>query len=92
MFLVHLGLVLIFVAAATPNKASLGATNGISKVSVSIVRAVGPALMSSMYSLSIDKEHHYMNGGLVYYVSLTLSLSAIWVGILLPKRPFKDIK
>ncbi|KAF9648963.1 MFS general substrate transporter [Thelephora ganbajun] len=86
------GAVFMFIAAAAPNKASLGATNGIAQLSVSIVRTVGPALASSMYSLSIDKDHHYMNGGLVYYVTVTLSLCAVWVGSLLPKHPFKDMK
>jgi hypothetical protein len=84
------GTVFIFVAAAAPNKASLGATNGLAQVSVSVVRAVGPALVNSIYSLSIDKDHHYMNGGLVYYVTVTLSLCAIWVGSLLPKYPWRD--
>ena len=80
----------IFIAAA-PNKASLGATNGFSQVAVSVVRAVGPALVNSIYSLSIDKDHHYMNGGFVYYVTVALSLGAIWVGSLLPKHPWKDM-
>jgi hypothetical protein len=83
--------VFIFIACAAPNKASLGATNGIAQLSVSIMRAVGPALASSMFSLSIDKDHHYMNGGLVYYVTVALSLGAIWVGSLLPKHPRKDM-
>ena len=86
------GAVFIFIAAAAPNKVSLGATNGISQLSVSVVRAVGPVLASSMYSLSIDRDHHYMNGGLVYYVTVAMSLGAIWVGSLLPKHPFKDVK
>lgn len=86
------GAVFIFIAAAAPNKASLGATNGIAQLTVSILRAVGPALASSMYSLSIDKEHHYMNGGLVYYVTVALSCGAIWAGSLLPRRPFRDMK
>jgi len=86
------GAVFIFIAAAAPNKASLGATNGLAQLSVSILRAVGPALASSMYSLSVDRDHHYMNGGLVYYVTVTLSLGAIWMGSLLPKQPFRDIK
>ena len=84
------GAVFIFIAAAAPNKASLGATNGLAQLSVSIVRAVGPAAVSSMYSLSIDKDHHYMNGGLVYYATLALSLASVWVGSLLPKHPWKD--
>ena len=83
---------LIFIAAAAPNKASLGTTNGLAQLSVSIVRAVGPALASSLYSLSIDKDHHYMNGGLVYYVTVAMSLGAIWAGLLLPKHPFTDVK
>ena len=82
----------MFIIAAAPNRASLGATNGLAQLSVSIVRAVGPALVSSAYSLSIDKEHHYMNGGLVYYATVVLSFGAIWAGSLLPNRPFKDRK
>jgi hypothetical protein len=82
----------IFVAAAAPNGASLGATIGLAQLSVSIVRAVGPALANSMYSLSIDEEHHYMGGGLVYYVTVALSLGAIWVGSLLPQHPYADLK
>ena len=86
------GALFIFVAAAAPNKASLGTTNGLAQLSVSIVRSVGPALANSLYSLSIDEDHHYMNGGLVYYVTVALSLGAIWVGSLLPKHPYKDVK
>jgi hypothetical protein len=84
--------VFIFVAAAAPNRASLGATNGVAQFLGSIVRAVGPALANSMYSLSIDKEHHYMGGGLVYYMTVTVSLGAIWMGSLLPERPFGNTK
>jgi len=86
------GAVFIFIAGAAPNRASLGATNGFAQLLVSILRAVGPALVNSLYSLSIDENYHYMNGGLVYYVTVILGLGAIWVGSLLPKRPFKDMK
>ena len=82
----------MFIAGAAPNKSSLGATNGLAQLSVSIVRAFGPAVVSSAYSLSIDEDHHYMNGGLVYYLTVALSLGAIWVGLLLPKNPFKNVK
>ena len=85
------GAVSIFIAAAAPNKASLGATSGLAQLSVSIVRAVGPALASLVYSLSIDEDHHYMNGGLAYYVTVALSLGAVWVGTLLPKHPWKNV-
>ena len=82
--------VFIFIAAAAPNKASMGATNGLAQLSVAAIRAVGPALASSMYSLSIDEDHHYMNGGLVYYVTVGMGFGAILVGSLLPRRPWKD--
>ena len=83
------GAIFILIAASAPNKASLGATNGFAQLSVATVRAIGPALASSVYSLSIDETHHYMNGGLVYYVTVALSLGAIWMGSLLPKDPWK---
>ena len=70
----------VFIAAATPNKLSLGATNGLAQLSVSIVRAIGPALASSMYSLSTDRDHHYMNGGLAFYVTVAMGLGAIGRG------------
>ena len=59
---------------------------------MSIVRAIGPALASSVYSLSIDKDQDYMNGALVYYVTVAMGLGAIWAGSLLPKHPFKDVR
>ena len=86
------GAVFIFIAAAAPNKASLGATNGLAQLSVSAMRAVGPAFVSSVYSLTIDEKHHYMNGGLVYYVTASLGVCGILVGSLLPKHPFKRMK
>lgn len=84
------GSVFIFIAAASPNKASLGATNGLAQLSAAAMRTIGPALASSMYSLSIDQDHHYMGGRLVYYATVTLSLGTICVGTLLPRHPWKD--
>jgi len=84
------GTVSIFIAAAAPNKASLGATSGLAQLSVSIVRTVGPTLASLVYSLSIDEDHHYMNGELAYFVTVALSLGGVWMGSLLPKHPWKN--
>ena len=85
------GAIYIFIAAAAPNKASMGATNGFAQSLVCVVRAAGPFLVSLMYSLSIDEDHHYMGGWLVYYVIAVLSLGAIWAGSLLPRHPWKDM-
>ncbi|KAG6906444.1 hypothetical protein DXG01_013927 [Tephrocybe rancida] len=58
--------IFIFIAAASPNRASLGATNGLSQMTVSMMRAIGPAAANSLFSLSIEKD--LMSGYLVYYV------------------------
>ncbi|KAG6817265.1 hypothetical protein H0H87_010926 [Tephrocybe sp. NHM501043] len=62
--------VFIFIAAASPNRASLGATNGLSQMTVSFMRAIGPAAANSLFSLSIEKD--YLSGYLVYYILITI--------------------
>ncbi|RPD61131.1 MFS general substrate transporter [Lentinus tigrinus ALCF2SS1-7] len=84
------GCVFIFITASSPNKASLGSVNGIAQMLVSIMRAVGPAAANSLFSLSIDKEHHYMGGYFVYYAMSTLVCAALWVATYLPDRTASD--
>ncbi len=86
------GAIFIFITASAPNRASLGSVNGMAQLLVSITRAVGPATANSLFSLSIDKEHHYMGGHLVYYVLSALVLVAFWVGTLLPDDPSYDLE
>ncbi|KAL1660901.1 major facilitator superfamily domain-containing protein [Schizophyllum commune] len=78
------GAVFIFISAASPNRASLGATNGLCQMSVSIMRAIGPAAANSLFSLSI--KHNYLGGWMVYYVLLGTSLVSLYVASLLPAR------
>ena len=85
------GSVFIYITASSPNKASLGSVNGLAQMSVSIMRAIGPALSNSLFSLSIDQEHHYLGGLLVYVVLAGLTCVALYVGSLLPKDVWKDI-
>lgn len=59
---------------------------------VSIMRAVGPATANSLFSLSIDQEHHYMGGYFVYYALTAIVLVAFWVGTLLPNDPSYDLE
>ncbi|KAH9928662.1 MFS general substrate transporter [Fomitopsis serialis] len=56
------GSVFIFITASSPNKASLGSVNGLSQMSVSVMRAIGPAMANSLFSLSIDESHHLLGG------------------------------
>lgn len=78
------GAVFIFIAAASPNKASLGATNGLSQTTVSIMRALGPAIATSMFSVTM--EHHYLYGQLVYAVLFVIGLGCVYCGSFLPER------
>ena len=51
---------------------------------VSIIRAAGPATVSSLFSLSIEKG--YFGGNLVYYFLFLTVLGSLWVGSLLPSK------
>ncbi|KAF9035152.1 member of major facilitator superfamily multidrug-resistance, DHA1 sub-family [Panaeolus papilionaceus] len=77
--------IFIFVAAASPNRASIGATTGLSQVTVSVMRGVGPALANSLFSLSI--EHKYLGGYLVYFSLLGVTTAALVLASLLPSKP-----
>ncbi|KAJ7816047.1 member of major facilitator superfamily multidrug-resistance, DHA1 sub-family, partial [Mycena olivaceomarginata] len=80
------GAVFIYISAAAPNRASLGATNGLCQLTVSLFRAVGPALANSLFSLSMEKG--YLHGYLVYYVLVALTCVALWVAAQLPRQPW----
>ncbi|GLB44889.1 putative major facilitator superfamily protein [Lyophyllum shimeji] len=60
------GAVFMYINAASPDQASLGATHGFSQMSTSIMRAIGPVTASSLFSLSSGQN--YLGGDLVYYV------------------------
>ncbi|TFK75082.1 MFS general substrate transporter [Pluteus cervinus] len=81
---VSYGAIFIFITAASPNRASLGATNGFSQMTVSLMRAIGPALVATVWSLTI--EHNYLHGQLVYLVLIGVSLVSVFVGSLLPSE------
>jgi len=78
------GAVFIYISAASPNRASLGATNGLSQLSVSVMRAIGPAAANSLFSLSIERK--YLGGWLVYYVLIAIACVALVVASQLPRR------
>ncbi|EGN98724.1 hypothetical protein SERLA73DRAFT_181341 [Serpula lacrymans var. lacrymans S7.3] len=76
--------IFIFISAASPNRASLGATNGLAQMIVSIMRTIGPASASSVFSLSI--QHNYLGGWLVYYFMVFLVLIGLFASAFLPRR------
>lgn len=75
--------IFIYIAAASPNRASLGATNGIAQLLVSIMRAIGPASATSMFSISIKTPEHAL---FAYYYLLFLVFVGIGASLLLPRK------
>jgi hypothetical protein len=98
------GAIFIFIAAAAPDKSSVGATNGLCQVRfmfislilrlkalifhdllqvvVSITRGVGPAVATSLFSLSM--AHNWFGGYLVYYLLVLVAGMAFFVSSKLP--------
>lgn len=81
------GCVFIYIAAASPNRRSIGATNGFAQMTVSIMRTIGPSFTNSLFSLSM--EHNYLGGWLVWWAMLGLCTMALVGGLQLPKKVWK---
>lgn len=79
--------IFIYIAAASPNRGSLGATNGIAQMLVSIMRSIGPASATSMFSFSIKTPAH---AWFVYYFLLLIVFIAIGTSLLLPRKLWKN--
>ncbi|KAG1738420.1 MFS transporter [Suillus paluster] len=82
-----IGCNLMFITAAAPNKRSLGATNGLAQMTGSIVRAVGPAMSTSMFAYSV--QHNLMGGYAVHAVLVTMSVFAVIFSSKLPESAEK---
>ncbi|KAJ3557587.1 hypothetical protein NM688_g1389 [Phlebia brevispora] len=76
--------IFMYVAASAPNKRSLGGTNGLAQVAASVVRAIGPALSTSLFAASV--EHNWLGGNAVYVCMVFLTCLSLLVGNMLPKE------
>jgi len=76
----------MYIAAASPNRASLGATNGLAQTVAAFVRIIGPASAMSMFSFSMRDPYY---AWAVYYFMMVLALLAIGVSLLLPRHMWK---
>ncbi|KAG2106600.1 major facilitator superfamily domain-containing protein [Suillus discolor] len=74
----------LFVRAAAPNRASIGATNGVAQVAVAVARIVGPASAASVFSYSLQEGH---NAWSIYYFMTALAFLAVGTALLLPRDP-----
>jgi hypothetical protein len=53
-------------------------------MTVSVMRAIGPIAVNSLYSLSVGKD--YMGGYLVYYVMTIIVCLSVAVASMLPQK------
>ncbi|KLO06723.1 MFS general substrate transporter [Schizopora paradoxa] len=92
------GCVFIYINGAAASRKTLGATNGLAQMMVSVMRAIGPASASGLFSLSLKIGQ--LEGGemtlkglvgswLVYGVMLVLVGVAYGVGRMLPEEVWK---
>jgi len=82
------GCIFMFITASAPAKRSLGAVNGLSQTTVSIARAIGPALSTSLFSLSV--EQNLLGGHAVYFILLFLSGLALLLAAQLPHQMWEE--
>ena len=77
------GCIYMYITAASPNKRSLGATNGLALTLVSIGRLIAPAMANSLLAFSI--QYHILWGYAAYIVLIFLSIGGIGIALKLPK-------
>ncbi|KAG1819413.1 major facilitator superfamily domain-containing protein [Suillus variegatus] len=75
---------ILFIRAAAPNRASLGATTGIAQVALAVGRIVGPASAASIFSYSLQEGH---DAWLIYYFLIGIVFLAVSTALLLPRYP-----
>ena len=77
----------MYISSATPNKRSLGATNGIAQMMVSMQRTVAPAAAASLFAFSLD--NNVLGGNFAYAVLLVLVCAGLGVALQLPRSVWK---
>jgi hypothetical protein len=81
------GSVFMFIAAAAPNKRSLGATNGLAQTAVAIQRTVAPAGAASLFAFSLAND--VLGGNFAYVVLLAVVSVGLCVAAQLPRHTWK---
>ncbi|KAF8879266.1 major facilitator superfamily domain-containing protein [Infundibulicybe gibba] len=84
------GCIYMYVMASSPNEHSLGATNGLAQTSVSLARALGPTISTSLFAFSA--ERNLLGGYAVYVVLVMISSLAIPLAVRLPEELWVEKK
>jgi hypothetical protein len=77
----------MFLTASAP-KNSRGSVNGLGQTLVSVARAIGPALSTSLFSLSAEKN--LLGGHAVYAVFFVISVGAVMLATRLPVEVWEE--
>ncbi|KAJ7654293.1 major facilitator superfamily domain-containing protein [Mycena rosella] len=77
------GAIFTFVNASAPT-GSRGTVNGLAQTAVSTAHAIGPAMATALFSLSLEKN--LLSGHAVYVVFLCLSALALLLAMCLPAQ------
>ncbi|KAJ7911436.1 major facilitator superfamily transporter [Mycena leptocephala] len=82
------GAIFMFITACAP-KSSRGSVNGLSQTLVALARAIGPAMSTSLFSLSV--QHNLLGGYMVYLIFFVLSGFALVLAQRLPNEVWDDV-
>ncbi|KAJ6540841.1 major facilitator superfamily domain-containing protein [Mycena vulgaris] len=82
------GAIFMFLTVAAPTS-SRGTVNGMAQTAVSSAKAIGPALATSLFSLSVEKN--LLGGYAVYAVLLALSSLALMLATRLPAEVWEEV-
>ncbi|KAL1406880.1 hypothetical protein Q8F55_006289 [Vanrija albida] len=77
-------LLMVVVNDSSPDRAALGAVNGISTAVGSLARVVGPSLVSALFALSMDRG--VLGGRLWWLFMLAMSMLNLGAGLLVPNE------
>ncbi|KAG1866196.1 MFS general substrate transporter [Suillus subluteus] len=75
--------IILYVNNGAPSRDLLGATNGLAQTLGSMMRAVGPITVSSLFALSLQKN--LMGGTAVYWIMCTIVILVLGFSTYLPK-------
>ncbi|CDO77007.1 hypothetical protein BN946_scf184298.g34 [Trametes cinnabarina] len=78
------GCIFIYISDAAPNQKALGITNGLAQTTASTVRAMAPALASSLFSVSLERR--LAAGTLVYWVLCGITVTGLVASRWLPAK------
>ncbi|KAM6504172.1 Major facilitator superfamily domain containing protein [Amanita muscaria] len=83
-----LNCIFVYVNTSSPNKSSLGATNGVAQTMVSLARAIAPGLVTSLFALSL--ERNLLGGYAVYVVLFLFSFVSLLFAVRLPPQVWDE--